>query len=81
MSRLDEQDKTGGVTDLSGVLGAVGSLGSLTVGKFMRNNAIKDLGKSWGDIGVGSNAFESFVPNSPITGVDLGDIGSSWSNW
>ncbi len=79
--KAGDQDKTGGVTDLSGVLDAAGSLGSSLAGNFMRNNAIKDLGKSWGDIGVGSNAFESFVPNSPITGVDLGDIGSSWSNW
>ncbi len=30
-----DQDTTGGVTDLSGVLGAAGSLGSLAVGKIM----------------------------------------------
>ncbi len=68
-------------TDYSQLFGTIGNLGSRMAGQFMRNNAIKDLGKSWGDIGVGSNAFESFVPNSPITGVDLGDIGSSWGNW
>ena len=61
------QDKTGGVTDLSGVLGAVGSLGSSLAENFMRNKALKDVFQG-ADL-IGKTDAQDFMANDFLSGL------------